>query len=155
MMKSIHIGTVQIGSQNLNNVLYIPELYSDLISVRALTKEGKKVLFNEDGTVETIGDNNICQIGYTVNNSYQLDVSSMVATSSRNTTLNNEYILWHHQFGHAGQKTILKLSDFVIGLDNIKFAASESICRGCIHTKSHQQPFSMATNHSKELLKRI
>src|SRR5271163_673564 len=155
-MKSTHIGTVDIDvgvHEKLQNVLYVPELQHNLLSVRALTKDGgKDVIFKKDGTVETVDDdNNSYKIGQAIGDLYQL--TDQNALSARST--NDEYSLWHHRFGHAGRNVIMSLSKFVNGLENVKFTPLERVCGGCARAKSHRQPFGVATNQSKEILGRI
>ena len=155
-MKSTHIGTVDIDvgvHEKLQNVLYVPELQHNLLSVRALTKDGgKDVIFKKDGTVETVDDdNNSYKIGQAIGDLYQL--TDQNALSARST--NDEYSLWHHRFGHAGRNVIMSLSKFVNGLENVKFMPLEHVCGGCARAKSHRQPFGVATNRSKEILGRI
>src|SRR4051794_13984496 len=67
---AIYVGTVTLNigdddtPRTLHEVLHVPELKNNLISVRALTKEGNKVVFNTEGTVEmTSDDGRTHQIG--------------------------------------------------------------------------------------------
>ena len=105
-IKSIHIRTVEVNntgvSETLRNVLYAPELQYNLVSVRALTKDGKDVLFKQDGTVETIDENNYShKIGQTIGDLYQMDDQNALTTIARSANM-DEYALWHHRFRHMG-----------------------------------------------------
>ncbi|GAC1660287.1 MAG: hypothetical protein PVS3B3_30240 [Ktedonobacteraceae bacterium] len=149
------MGTVDIGTQEiLRDVLYVPGLQHNLISVRALTKDGKDVIFKRDGTVETIDDENTHRIGQAVGDLYQLtDINALVATNAMGAF--DDYTIWHQRFGHAGRNTIMSLAKYVTGLEKVKFTSPEGVCEGCVRAKSHRKPFGVATNRSKEILGRI
>jgi hypothetical protein len=82
-IESIHTGTVNISLGDsikaLRDVLHVPELKKNLLSVRALTREGHKVTFNPDGTVvmtETDNDEHSFEIGQAVGDLYHLTTTS-------------------------------------------------------------------------------
>ena len=64
-LKSTNVRTVNIkldaGASNikLRNVLHVPSLHHNLLSVRALTKDGNDVLFKQSGEVKLIQSNNL------------------------------------------------------------------------------------------------
>lgn len=47
-MKAQKIGTVNMGTCKLENVLYVPDLKSNLLSVSAITKRGGNIEFHKE-----------------------------------------------------------------------------------------------------------
>jgi Reverse transcriptase (RNA-dependent DNA polymerase)/Retrotransposon gag protein/Integrase core domain/Chromo (CHRromatin Organisation MOdifier) domain/GAG-pre-integrase domain len=159
-LHSEYIGTVDIkmGEEDiktLQNVLYVPKLQHNLISVRALTKEGNDILFKRDGTVKLVNDNETYEIGQAIGNIYQLKMKNNHLATIASKDIKNETLLWHHHLGHPGQKTLLSLSNHVTGLENAKLISSNEVCNGCIYAKSQRLPFGTATNRAKEILERV
>jgi len=141
-LKSLHVGTINLNmgtngqdtTTTLHNVLHVPELRQNLLSVRALTKEGNDVVFKQSGTVELIDNNqNSQEIGHAVGDIYHLttaDALSAVGTSSI-----DDYVLWHHRFGHPSRKNIIDTTKAChwIGEGKLKIIrVQECLCRLCI-----------------------
>jgi len=163
-LKSMHIGTVDLdmgiqGTKVLHDVLHVPELRHNLLSVHALTKEGNDVIFKRDGKVELIDhDNNSQEIGHALGDLYQLATSATSsAFISESSTTIDDYALWHHRFGHPGRKTLLILPKYVVGLEKAQLYSPENknICEGCVYAKSHRLPFGTATRRADEILGRV
>ena len=169
-LKSSLVGPVELEMQGtttkiLQDALYVPELRQNLLSVRALTKEGNDVIFRRNGTVELVEDNSDepITIGRAVGDLYQLNEneneSDYAMFTVQESAENHE--LWHHRLGHPSRKILSIMPDHVIGLrlsgaDKDKNKVDESFCKGCAYAKSHRLPFPRATfNRSKEVLGRI
>jgi len=160
-IKSSHVGTVNIDigqdSILLHDVLHVPALQHNLLSVRALNKEGNDVIFKRDGLVELIdGTNRARKLGEAIGDLYHLSGqhSPIVAAASVSTNIDN-YTLWHHRLGHPNRKLLLSMPNFVDGLENVTLTPPESICEGCIYAKSHRLPFTASTHRSTEILERV
>ena len=155
-LKSTHIGTVNIdGISTLHDVLHVPELKHNLLSVRALTKDGNDVIFKRDGDVELINDVESHVIGHAVGDLYQLlaDRDALIAETTKPKI--DDYTLWHHRLGHPGRKILQTLPKYVIGLENVRITSNNDVCASCAQAKSHRLPFGSATNRSIEPLGRI
>jgi hypothetical protein len=154
-LKATHVGTIELGaSETLHDVLYVPDLKHNLMSVCAVTKGGKNVMFKTDGTVVTIDKHDTTrQIGREVNGLYHL--TSPNALVAARGSASEQFTLWHRRFGHPGRNTVMSLHKCVLGLEDIKFIPPERTCEGCVQAKSHRQPFGTATNRSREVLGRI
>ena len=92
----------------LEDVLYIPDLTYNLISVRGLNKIGNDVIFRRDGYITLVEDNGVeYDIGCTIGNLYHLDDMivndyDMVLVMENNKKI-DQSVLWHHHLGHLGQ----------------------------------------------------
>ena len=155
-LKSKHIGMIDISingqETTLRNVLHVPGLRHNLLSVRALTKNGNDVVFKQNGDVELINGNNSTKIGHAIGDVFQL---KMETAFSANVS-NSDYTLWHHRFGHPGREALLSLPKHVIGLEHARLqATSGGICHICMMAKSHRLPFGAATRRATEPLERV
>lgn len=163
------VGTVEIEGDNgssvqLNNVLYVPHISANLISVTALTQEGNNVIFKEDGTVEVNRDGELILHGQAMNNLFYVsgaarrmnfDNTSFVAESELNVS---NYILWHHRLGHPGRNALQQISHLVDGLDNVDLTQQTGIipvCNGCEYAKAHRQPFGNKTDRATKILELV
>src|SRR4051794_30576396 len=151
---SKHIGTVPIslgstGRMVLQNVLHVPDLKHNLISVRELVKAGNDIFFKRDGAVIlTDEDENSGIIGEPADDIYVLSpqtppspcpsANHASAASSASGTID----LWHHRLGHPGNRTLENIHKFVTGIDKpLKLEAKRLICEGCALAKSHQADY--------------
>ncbi len=83
-MQSTHIRSINLSDEiNLEDVLCIPKLHHNLISVRALNKSGHEVTFKSDGNVIQIDDdNNIIKIGQAIGDLFHLSTEGAYLTES-------------------------------------------------------------------------
>ena len=81
---------------NLENVLYIPDLQHNLISVWALTKSRHRVIFENDGTVNIndVDNNSTTKIGNAIGDLFHLsmDEAYLANANGANGTF-DEYAL--------------------------------------------------------------
>src|ERR1700691_2170924 len=73
-LRSTHAGSINLTDElKLDNVLCVPDLQHNLISVRALNKSGNDVIFGSDGAVSISDDDNKnTQIGQAISDLYHL-----------------------------------------------------------------------------------
>ena len=157
-IESTHIGTVNLNFDGkntlLSDVLYIPKLSRNLLSVTALTKEGNDVHFLHNGTVSvTDNSNSSYEIGHAVG-----DLFHLTATQGAYLTTEKQdpYVLWHHRFGHPGRHILESISEHVIGISGDLKKSDSKLCEGCTYAKSHRQPFPKSSkNRAVNILERI
>ena len=158
-LHSMHIGTVKLNTETellqLQNILYVPKLKHNLISVSALTDDGNRISFEPDETI-TIGNNEkTSQLGKKIGKLYYAtnvtNESHLVVT---NATL-DEYTLWHHRLGHLNKQTLLSMSKYVNGIDHAKLTPMQQKCANCIQAKAIRSPFGTAQNRATTMLERI
>lgn len=124
--KQIHI--------RMENVLFVPELTQNLMSLRRLESSGKKVIFHKGKVVVEDADQDVVATGKQVGVLYAMDFHYLVTPYSAMVTgkITKEQELWHQRFGHIGNGNLMKLMDknMVVGMDlssNVKPGSSETV----------------------------
>jgi len=120
----------------LHDVLYVPKLSYNLLSVSRVTKAGKAVEFNEAGCVITDENRKLIGTATRVGNLYYLNCRDGRAQS------NAAAETWHRRYGHLGVENLKKLAkdDMVEGFD-YKFSKGKEICEPCTKGKLNRKPF--------------
>ncbi|KAJ0086209.1 hypothetical protein Patl1_07938 [Pistacia atlantica] len=97
------------GIQHLSNVLYLPKLCKNLMSVGQLVDQGYNVVFNENGCeILKEGNGTLVATGKKVGRLFALTMlhfSSTKMDSSPNVT-----ILWHKRMGHCNLQRLKDMS---------------------------------------------
>lgn len=148
----INVNISQGGKIQLKNVLYVPGLAANLISVSTITKSGFKVVFNEKGCI--VNDANgrlICSA--TLNNKlYVLDLQSKVETAHLVSNNSNDLWLWHLRMAHLNVSDIQKLPSCAEGIVLKQNAKSNMYCSSCLEGKQSRLPFKhVGTRATKPL----
>ena len=112
-------------SVELNNVLYILELWKNLIFVSLLDKNGFKYVFIFKKIILSKGEVYVGK-GYLTEGLYKMNVMTVEINKSSNSSyLLGFYDLWHGYLGHVNYKTLRKL----INLEVLpKFECNKSKC---------------------------
>lgn len=134
----------------LRDVLYVPQLTVNLVSIGCITENGYMVVFSKDSAKIMQKDDTVMEgsrIGKTL---YRLDISaktppitSLIASSS-SATLN----VWHERLSHVSHDIVKKMatSNHVIGMDVEPVKEDRNqYCNGCNLGKMHKLPFSTST----------
>ena len=81
---------------NLENVLCIPDLQHNHISVRTLTKSRHRVIFENDGMVNIndIDNNSTTKIGHAIGDLFHLSMDEAYLANANEAF--DKYALWHH-----------------------------------------------------------
>lgn len=145
---------VKVGTDTMtidvNNVLCVPSLCTNLISVSQLVKSGSTVNFdrnectirNRDGCI--IGKASLCD------NVYKLNLSKVNSFSVSSGEKQN---LWHRRFGHIGDQYLSKVKNTV---DGIEFGAViPSKCAVCSKGKQTRLPFKPSNTSTSRVLELI
>ena len=122
----------------IQNVLHVPNLGYQLLSVSQLSKSGIQTLFSSSGA-QLIRDQEIIAAGSLVGNLYKLDVTHSRYSSEKALVAANMNT-WHKRLGHIDISTIksMKSGGLATGL-NLK---TEELfqCTGCFQGKGHRDP---------------
>ena len=119
-----------------NEVLYVPELSTGLISVARLASKGAEVLFRgEDCLVSTRSGSQVLRS--TVHRGqYILDLLEPTANLTHLSTpkYNDDTLkLWHRRLGHIGMEDLKRLaSKIATGIDLTHAIKHQNICSSCI-----------------------
>ena len=98
----------------LQDVLYVPSLSYNLVSVSKATKSGKTVKFNEDGCHILDESQKLIATAKGVGNLYYLNCMNIEQSSSKSTvgysSVGSKEVTWHKRFGHLGVQNLQKLA---------------------------------------------
>lgn len=157
-IEAIGIGNVNVLSYvngktvkcTIKNVLYVPNLRRNLLSVKKLEMCDIKVIFG-NGEVQLLSGKNLIGIG-TRNNLYEISFKV-----SRNECLSIEVEdemtkLWHKRYGHISYANLKKLRDYKM-VDGIKELNLNKVefCESCINGKMTRLPFKTRKRSSSFL----
>jgi hypothetical protein len=135
---------VELPNGIFENVLHVPKLYINLLSVYQITQIGKRVEFTSDSvTVLDMHDSSIIAVGEVDHKSqlYKFIKFTDYDSSLLFTHANESSRVWHERFDHLNFRYMQQLSKqgMVKGFPNIQF--SEGVCEGCILGKHLEEKF--------------
>ena len=129
---------------NLTNVLYVPELAYNLISVPQLSKNGNKTVFAGNIVNVFSEGNKLIAVGSKKNDLYYLNAINDSGKNAVNSLLvtNSNDNLWHKRFCHLNNQGMKKLltENLVEGL-NVNSFEKPIFCESCVYGKQHKIPF--------------
>ncbi|GKV28744.1 hypothetical protein SLEP1_g37756 [Rubroshorea leprosula] len=137
----VNIRTRDCATQTISNVLYVPELKTNLLSIGQLQERGYEIVIKNG--VCRIHDNNlglIAQATMTPNRMFPLHLKAPGQTCF-SARLNDVAWLWHFRYGHlnfGGLKTLQQRA-MVTGLP--EFNSPSDVCEECVVSKQHRNPF--------------
>ena len=159
VIKSAGSGTVKVkltqrdGSYRdctLHDVLYVPDLSFNLLSIAKATEYGKVLTFNES-TCNIISEGDVVGSATKNGNLYYLDCSSFkqrVNTAKTRTGVN----VWHQRYGHLGISSLKKFAkdELVSGMSSGDLSDEVELCESCIKGKLHRTPFPSTSGRRAE-----
>jgi transposase InsO family protein len=164
-LKATHIGDVLLtptglGPVKLSNVLLVPGLPFNLVSVSACTDSGATVRMTDISASIFKGEKLLvdaaCEGGlYVFQAEYLGNPRAVVKATALVAKEQETAELWHARFGHLGYRSMAKLPDLVDGIQLGKeaFEVKETtVCEGCELGKLHRLIFpSSGTTTTKPL----
>ncbi|KAJ0031730.1 hypothetical protein Pint_13506 [Pistacia integerrima] len=138
-----HTGTIEptlSSPYRLSNVLVVPSIAKNLLSVSQFTKDNNCVFLFYPNYFFAIS----LHMGQTLLHGkfdrglYRVSPSKLVSPSSILTasyTSPNKFNLWHHRLGHAIPKTIIRL---LHSTNNFSYKDPKINCTACALSKSHR-----------------
>lgn len=136
-------GKIETETVNLTNVLYVPELPKNLISVNEITENNGQVLFTKNKVIISKDNQEVLTGKKNENGLYSVKLKlqkeeTTFLTSEHNTALN-----WHIKLGHAGKETMKKMIDKVDGMIITKNDIDQlTECEVCMEAKQVRLPFN-------------
>lgn len=153
-MGNVNIKTTVCNDEHLiqvRNVLLVPELSANLLSVSQLTKKGCKVEFTDEGCVIYNSQNSIIATARLTNNMYKLNTvtgnACAVAAVENKADLNT----WHRRMGHLNIADVKKLEKCAEGV-NISNTKESTSCLPCFEAKQTRLPFPHSGSRADTLL---
>jgi hypothetical protein len=143
---------MKIGNYvHLSNVLYVPGLEKNLVSIYCLEDKGNRIAFvdgkvlswHKDSSIE-----NVRVIESREGNLYRLLEQNEEALVHDEVNPNE---LWHRRYAHINYQELPFLKRMVEGIPELR-STHEGICKGCALGKNIKKPFPSNNNKSKEIL---
>ncbi|XP_051163516.1 uncharacterized protein LOC127282958 [Leptopilina boulardi] len=132
----------------IHNVLYVPSLSSNLLSVIKLTKEGYSLNF-EENSCKVIKEGKVQAVAYSeigANGLYKIKTDADKACIVKNK-LNGKHgtdcqHVWHRILGHRDLQAIKDLSEkgLAVGI-SVKDCGIQEVCECCVKGKMARKPF--------------
>ena len=148
-----------VKSAEIQNVLVIPNLSRNLISVTQSMKQGIGFIFDAVMGVCNIKKNgSVIGVAYLTDGLWKLKVDKSDFTSRVMLgSLKNSMELWHLRLGHLGEDNlkILVKNAMVEGIGSSLEGTVKNQCKGCFQGKQTRLPFGMGTRRATEKLELI
>jgi hypothetical protein len=143
---------LELGNHvHLRNVLYVPSLEKNLVSISCLEDKGSIIAFM-DGKVLSWHKNSSIEdarvIGSREGNLYRLLERNEEALVHDEVNSNE---LWNRRYAHINYQSLPFLRKMVEGIPELK-STHEGICKGSSLGKNIKKPFPSSNNRSKEIL---
>jgi hypothetical protein len=130
----------QLTDTTITQVLHVPKMKNNLISMSKLILEGFKVEFNKDGYKVNNARGVAMAQARRDKNLYLLNVNVCKDTTHITNYLENGAMLWHERFGHLNMASLKELDAMVDGM-NLKEVSLHRICKRCIKSKHKKTSF--------------
>lgn len=149
------VGDTKINNIDVHDVLHVPDLVKNLLSVNKIVEKGNSVLFKKSGCVIKNKTNDIVALCKPKNGTYKLNEAEDICLLTKQ---NNDAMLWHRRLGHVNQQTLLKMKNEKIEgltIENDSNMNKIANCEVCMEAKQHRLPFKMSENKSRCVLELI
>jgi hypothetical protein len=136
---------------HIDEILYVPGLKKNLISVPILESKGYSVAFSKGKALMWSSNEDISTpitIGTRESGLYK--ISGQVVQDLVHETV-NPYELWHRRFGHLNYNALPGLQKMVTGMPVFSFE-HDSVCKGCSLSKNTKKPYPLSNRKSNGIL---
>ena len=125
----------------LLDVLYVPSLSYNLLSVSKAAENGKTTKFDKDGCEVLDSSGRTFARARRLGSLYYLDRDRIDRAFVSNTK-SNKTALWHRRFGHLSLRGLQMLArEGIVNDLNSSFSEEIGICEPCVNGKHHRTPF--------------
>ena len=147
----VNLPNNKVETRILNNVLYVPDLAYNLISVSQVTLGGKVTNFYENSCKILNKKSKLLAVGKKLGKLYVLDCFQKAVAQCSNVI--SDEILWHRRFCHLGINNVRKLisKELVDGID-FKITKDSYVCENCNDGKIHRTPFPIRESNEHKVL---
>uniref|UniRef100_A0A803L8C4 Uncharacterized protein n=1 Tax=Chenopodium quinoa TaxID=63459 RepID=A0A803L8C4_CHEQI len=143
------------NTKYIHDVLYVPNLTHNLLSVGQLVQRGYSANFDNGECIVTDKKSGtiLAKVQMADNKVFPLHMPQKKLALQANVM--DESYLWHLRYGHLNQKglQLLKQKDMVVGLPHID--RNIQVCEGCIYGKMHHLPFPKTSWRAKAPLELV
>lgn len=141
-------------SIQVRNVLYVPELKTNLLSVSKIIKSGCRVTFNEYGCEVYNPSNKLVAKAELVNETYLLNTCKNQEMPVMMAKTDDDTYLWHQRMGHLNMPDLMKIPNCTTGV-KLSPLKEDITCISCIEGKQTRQSFPTEGSRATELLEVI
>ncbi|KAL0403671.1 UNVERIFIED_CONTAM: Retrovirus-related Pol polyprotein from transposon TNT 1-94 [Sesamum radiatum] len=135
------------GTRIINDVMYIPNLRTNLFSVGQMMEKGYTLKFGGDSC--TIYDNNdktliIAKVRMKEHRCFPMQLQYLGGTAMK--AQEDQSWLWHRRLGHFNFQGLKILHQKKMMTDLPQIQAVEGACEACLQGKQHKRPFPSGTS---------
>ena len=134
----------------LHDVLHIPHLGANLVSLGALHCQRISVKSFDNGLILSKNDEELFRASFTglTGTLYHIECSTLVTGAAYLAGNSLSMRLWHRRMGHLSPRAInsMQHQNLVKGLEINTPREFDHICSGCANAKSHRFPFPERSN---------
>ena len=147
---------LKIGGREINvkNVLYVPKINVNLLSVSKMVEKGNVIKFDKNNCIIKNGDGDVL-VKCTQNNGvYRIQNSEKCFASIES---DGDMVMWHRKLGHMNCQTLTKMQKIVKGMNFGKNPDVTAVknCQVCAEGKQHVLPFTKSTTSTTSVLQLI
>lgn len=156
-MTARKIGSMSFEECTLKDVMYVPDLRVNLLSVNAITENEGEVIFTKEKVIIKRKNEEILQGRKQENGLYEIDLHP----DEMNRSLMIEKIgsteKWHKKLGHLSLTEMKKLLDISSGVEvtATDLKKTEKLCETCMKAKQSRLPFNGQKIRTKRPLELI
>ncbi len=124
----------------LSDVLYVPELAYNLLSVPKVTEVGKEVMFDEMQGQILNEEGELIAVAFKTGSLYYLNCEPLSDNPQVNAATNPaKENLWHRRFGHLGEGNLRTLAkDGLVNGFDYDVSKNIDFCEPCVSGKIHR-----------------
>ncbi|UYV80232.1 K02A2.6-like, partial [Cordylochernes scorpioides] len=151
------VGKIQGKKCDLKEVMFVPNLTNNLLSVSAITRNKGKVVFEDEKVFVVKNGKKVLEGEKQENGLYTINIETEnpeIEESHLTATRNEEMLKWHRKMGHISFSSLKQLKSMVNGI-NIEKISQDGICETCIKAKQVRKPFNSIRTKSKRPLEII
>ncbi len=140
---------------NLENVLFVPKLAYNLLSVSKASEAGKTFKFNNSRCEILNGRDKVIAFATRVGDLFYLEFCRNRQRLNVATKESKER-LWHRRYGHLSEQSLQKLARKGL-VEKFDYDATNNVgfCEACIGGRHHRSHFETSKTHTKEPLELV
>jgi transposase InsO family protein len=140
----------------LRDVLYVPRLKKNLVSVSVLEHKGYEVFFRQGKVfIKPLNSRTPVQLGVRAKTLYRLQFETAAVVSRKDIQQGRELAeLWHRRMGHLHHRELKILGEIAIGQPPCSVDHHE-VCKGCTLGKYAKTSFPIRDDRAKGVLELI
>lgn len=137
----------------IHDVLCVPKLLTNLLSVSELTKKGKIVTFSSTGCVITDSEGIVLATASLIDGLYRLN--GMHGTALAAIGSNDSLELWHRRLAHLNHSDLMKMKNGAVTGISFVDSKNDNACVACCKGKQSRKPFGNSGSRATQLLEII